>query len=169
MRKLKRLKKYADDLKFWGWWFNNNRATNELSGKRAIAAFGAPYVNVGVVEDEYLTLFGNLDGFDDYYQNLVNSEILQLVGRQRPHLYPNQQFVLYQVGTGIDLSFLTPFGIKVVYRHGIELTPDAGTRGQGRKLAMVEFALQLVRAEQDIKKLTQGTLAKGIGCGQQNI
>ncbi|MGK7897180.1 MAG: hypothetical protein AB4372_27080, partial [Xenococcus sp. (in: cyanobacteria)] len=41
------LKRYAETLKFDGWWFNDNRGSNAFKSQNALAAFGKPQINVG--------------------------------------------------------------------------------------------------------------------------
>ncbi len=43
------------------------------------------------------------------------------MGRFRAHLYPNKEFVLYAVGTGLDLGYLTELGCQVAKQNVVEL------------------------------------------------
>ena len=155
------IKKYAPALKFDGWWFNDNRGSNAFKSQTAIAAFGKPQINLGVVEDEYLTLYGSLDGFDDYYQSLVDAEVTQLTGRSRAHLYPDRQFVIYLVGTGHKIDHLRSLGINVINRHAFELTSEAGTPKQVSQYKILSAVPRILQSVSN--KLTSATLAAETG------
>ena len=129
-----------------GYWHHHSRATNEFKGVEILVVFGTPNPNVGAVQDEYRALFGSLEGFEAYYQHLVRSEIIQLVGRQRPHLYPEQQFYIYMVGTDQDLSNLDEqFGITVINKQSFEFCPEAGTDKQASKWKVWNSVQHLLR------------------------
>ena len=157
------LKKYVDDLKFDGYWWLSNRGTNQFKGVNAIATFGTPQSNVGAAKAEYRTLFGDMDKFDDYYRSLVKVEFIQLVGRFRAHLYPNKEFLLYAVGTGLDLGYLTELGCQVERQNVVELCPEAATRRQADKWKLFNFCHQLQRAGE---RITQVAIAKGLNISQ---
>ena len=89
------LKRYWKALDLDGNWFNDNRGSNRFKAQQALAAIGTPRINLGVAEDEYLTLFGTLSGFEDYYQSLIDAEVTQLIGRPRAYLYPDTEFIIY--------------------------------------------------------------------------
>jgi hypothetical protein len=163
------LKYLAEKLVFDGWWFNHNRGSNELQGKRAIAGFGTPYVNLGVAQDEYLTLFQTLDGFEAYYQHLINAEILQLIGRQRAHLYPEHDFVCYLIGTDQDLSFLQQYGITVVNRFAFELCPEAGTPQERHIWAIGKVMEKALATGKVISSLGREEVARQLGISIHNI
>ena len=160
------LKKYAGALELDGWWFNDNRGSNSFKGESALAAFGKPQINIGVVQDEYLTLYGTLDGFEEYYQSLVNSEVTQLVGRQRAHQFPEQNFITYLVGTGLEVDYLESFGIKVSNCHAFDLTPAAGTKGQISKYKIIQALSKILDKE---GKITAQSLAKESGLSTEYI
>ncbi len=161
------LKKYATALKLNGWWFNDNRGSNAFKSHAAIAAVGKPQINLGVVEDEYLTLYGTLDGFDDYYQSLIDAEVTQLIGRPRAHLYPSQQFVIYLVGTGHKIDYLEKLGINIVSRHAFELTSEAGTPKQVSQYKIVQSVTRILQAGRT--KITCATLAAETGLSRDYI
>ncbi len=149
-----------------GWWFNDNRGSNAFKGVETLAAFNTPRPNLGVIQDEYRTLFGTLDGFKEYYKDLIQAEIVQLIGRQRAHLYPDKQFVLYLVGTNQDLSFLEQYGIRVVNKEAFELCPLAGTLIEQTRWRI----LQAVGVLSDQKeKLTQQAIAQLCGLTQGRL
>lgn len=126
-------KKHSQELDLDGWWGNHNRGTNEFKGKAAIALYGLPTPNVGQVQDEYLALHGNLDGFVEYYESLIQTSIIQALGRQRAALEPEQQYTLYLVAQleKFDLSFLTAAGYQVEgIKEGLEITPKRATKSR---------------------------------------
>ncbi len=148
-----------------GYWHHHSRATNEFKGVEILVVFGTPNPNVGAVQDEYRALFGSLEGFEAYYQHLVRSEIIQLVGRQRPHLYREQQFYIYMIGTDQDLSFLTErYGIKVIERQSFEFCPEAGTPKQASRWKILLVAQQLKAAGQ---KVTAKAIAAATGLSER--
>ena len=155
------LKKYATALKLSGWWFNDNRGSNAFKSQNALAAFGTPQINVGVAQDEYLTLYGNLDGFKDYYQSLVDSEVTQFVGRPRAHLYPDREFIIYLVGTGHKIDYLRSLGINIVKCHAFELDPMAGTPKQLSQYKIVHVVTRMLQAGRT--KITCAILAAETG------
>ena len=163
-------KRYAEALKLEGWWFNHNRGSNEFKGKKAIAAFGSPYVHVGAAQDEYLALFGNLDSFDEYYQQLVKAEIIQLIGRQRSHLYPDEQFKLYLVGTNQDLSFLSVrFAIQVTQQEAFEICPEAGTKTQAGRWAILKAVSEAIATGKKLAQISTTEVAHAVGLTQGRI
>ena len=160
------LKQYWDTLDLVAYWFKDNRGSNRFKGKQAIAAIGTPRINLGTVQDEYLTLCGNLDEFDEYYDSLIEAEFTQLIGRPRAHLYPNAQFVIFMIGTGQNFNYLQQYGINVINRHGFEITPKAGTPQQYSKWKTLQALRSLVMSKQ---KITQKALAKLSGLSQNYI
>ncbi len=148
-----------------GYWHHHSRATNEFKGVEILVVFGTPNPNVGAVQDEYRALFGSLEGFEAYYQHLVRAEIIQLVGRQRAHLYPDQQFYIYMIGTDQDLSYLhDSFGIEVINLESFEFCPEAGTDTQVSKWKAWRAAQQLLRAG---KKITAPAVAAKVGLSER--
>ncbi len=149
-----------------GWWFNDNRGSNAFKGVEALAAFNVPRPNLGIIQDEYRTLFGSLENFEQYYQQLIQSEIIQLIGRPRAHQYPEKQFSIYLISTNQDLSFLTDLGCRTVDKEAFELTPLAGTAEQITRWKILQAVGQL----QDQKeKLTQEAIATLTGKSQALI
>ncbi|MDJ0730612.1 MAG: hypothetical protein QNJ33_11540, partial [Crocosphaera sp.] len=124
------LKDYIKVLDIDHYWFNHNRGGNHDQRREAIASFGKPYINMGTALAEYVCLFNpNFDeegkpvGFDEYYQELAQAEYIQLIGRPRAHLYPEQQFTIYLVGTKLDFAFLEDMGINVLYQDEFDYIP----------------------------------------------
>jgi transcriptional regulator with XRE-family HTH domain len=149
-----------------GWWFNDNRSTNTFKGVGAIAAFNTPRVNLGAVQDEYLALFGNLEGCDEYYSYLIRAETIQLIGRQRAHLYPNRNFTIYLAGTNQDVSYLQEYGIRVINKEAFELCPEAGTPDQ---VTRWKICLAMRQLQDQGQKLTQEAIASTVGVTQGRI
>ncbi len=160
------LKKYWKALDLDGNWFNDNRGSNRFKAQQALLAIGTPRINLGVAEDEYLTLFGTLSGFEDYYQSLIDAEVTQLIGRPRVHLYPDTEFVIYIVGTDQNLDYLKQYGINVINRHAVEMTPEAGSKSQFAKWKLLRGMYSLVQAGQ---KITQQNLAHAASVSQSYL
>ncbi|MDJ0719939.1 MAG: hypothetical protein QNJ54_37925 [Prochloraceae cyanobacterium] len=97
-------KRYAEALKLDGWFFGNSRGSNDFDGCLTLVSFGTPQINLGAASDRYLTLFGSLDGFEDYYRSLTQNEFIQLLGRMRTHRYPDEDFSFVTGGNGIRSS-----------------------------------------------------------------
>jgi hypothetical protein len=113
------------------------------------------------VQDDYLALNGNLDGFDEHYARLVNEEILQLIGRQRANR-DNRQFVLNLVTPeNCDLSWLKGYGITLDVKSGFEINPAAGNATQFTRFQIVSAIIDGNR--------TQTAIAAAIGKTQQAI
>lgn len=161
--------KLDEHLPLDGWWFNDNRSTNAYQDAGVIVAFNTPRTNLGVIQDEYRTLFGTLDGFNEYYQNLVKAEIIQLIGRPRAHLNPEKQFTIYLVGTDFDASFLSEFGVNVVSSEAFELCPEAGTQIEQTRFRILEAVRQLTNSGVAIASITQQAVAQISGVTQGRI
>ncbi|PNW47901.1 UNVERIFIED_CONTAM: hypothetical protein BEN50_11555, partial [Euhalothece sp. KZN 001] len=155
-----------DAIEHDGYWFNDSRATNRFKGVNHLTALGTPYQNYGEIKAEYYVTRRTLDGFDEYYNHLKEAEIIQLIGRQRSHLYPDDSFSIYLIGTDLDLTFLEEMGIKVDISHGLEWTPEAGTQSQSLKLNLVQKAIEF---GDNFWKLTQTEIAKKLGVTQGRI
>ena len=155
------LKKYANALSSEGWWFNDNRGSNAFKGREAIAAFGKPQINLGAAQDEYRTLYGNLEGFNEFYQSLVDAEIIQFFGRQRAHLYPEREFFIYLIGTDFKLDYLLEFRINMVSLNAFDLCPEAGTRKQISQYKIIR-AIEQISARGNKAKLADVAAAAGL-------
>lgn len=161
--------KLDEHLPLDGWWFNDNRSTNAYQDAGVIVAFNTPRTNLGVIQDEYRTLFSTLDGFNEYYQNLVKAEIIQLIGRPRAHLNPEKQFTIYLVGTDFDASFLSKEGVNVVNVEAFELCPQAGTQIEQTRFRILEAVRQLTNSGVAIASITQQAVAQISGVTQGRI
>ncbi len=159
------LKKYREELEATGHWFVDNRGSNAYQGSDALAFVGIPCPNKGQVQDEYMAVTGSLDGFDTYYQSLIESEILQGIGgRQRCSRYPEKNFDVFLLadltptrdGSEIDLSFLTRRGATLINEQAIDYDPTAGTKHQVFKHNLLMAAKDLLTRGE---KVTQKGLA----------
>ncbi|MEB3311096.1 MAG: hypothetical protein VKJ02_12750 [Snowella sp.] len=150
-----------------GHWFNHNRASNDFVGKQKLLIIGLPRPNLGAIKSQYRVLNGTLDGFEEYYQKLINQEIIQAVGRQRANRFPDKQFTLYFVTPeDTDLSWLSEYGIKITVKSAFEIDPNAGTETQCTRLQIVNAAQSLLV---NGAKVTQTAIAKVLGMTQQAI
>lgn len=158
---------FKGDNQIDGYWGNDNRGTNAFSGYQTYVSYGTPFPNLGAIEDEYLATFGNLDGFNEYYDHLVQAEIIQNLGRPRHHLYPNKNFTIDFISSKPDLSFLTEeYGIEIEYCYAFEFIPEAGTAAQITRASILECFRKLEIAK---TKITQAEIAKMLGITQQAI
>jgi hypothetical protein len=151
-----------------GHWFLDNRSTNAFKATDVIVAFHTPRVNLGISQDEYRAVYGCLDdGFTDYYNKLSEAEMIQLVGRQRAHQYPNRKFILYIVGTDQDLSYLnSEYGIQITNREAVDICVEAGSAGERTYRRIVDAARLMAEAGE---KVTQQAIADQIGKSQKLI
>ena len=166
------LKKFIEQLKqqhpeqadeFLGWWFNQNRGTNEAEGVPIMISLGSPTPNVGEVQDEYFTIHGSLDGFEEYYQGLINAEIIQVLGRQRSHRYPQQEFIHYLLLTDLDIQAIRKAGYQVSVVEPYHIHQQAATRRQLDKFRLIEFCKTYLKTKQE---LTQKAIADGLDVTQ---
>ncbi|PSF29180.1 hypothetical protein C7H19_24465 [Aphanothece hegewaldii CCALA 016] len=160
------LKAYQEQLGASGYWFVDNRGSNDFEGLENLIAVGSPNPNVGSVQDDYYALYGTLDSFNEYYAHLVSEEILQFTGRPRPHRYKDQQFHLWFINSGLDLDFLKEYGATIINQHGFELTPEAGNETQYKRLTILNTIHSL---QQQGIKITQDAIANVVGVTQPAI
>ncbi|QMS86060.1 hypothetical protein HUN01_00050 (plasmid) [Nostoc edaphicum CCNP1411] len=92
--------------------FVDGRGVNRFSECDAIASFGIPYQNIGVLAAQYQVMTGepvNLEdknsAFQKYLTDLIRAEIIQEIGRLRAHRRPNVELTFYFCAD-YDLSFL---------------------------------------------------------------
>ncbi|MBE9176770.1 hypothetical protein IQ225_18245, partial [Synechocystis salina LEGE 06155] len=156
------------DFKLAGNWFADSRGSNAFAGDARLGFIGLPNPNVGALEDEYLALHRNLDGFEKYYSRRVNEEIFQgVAGRQRAHRYADRQFeaiVICPLNT--DLSWLTEYGITVNKTNGFLVDSKAGTESQLAKAELLGAIHDLVGNN---LKVTQEAIAIKLDKRQQAI
>ena len=165
-------KKHTEELDLDGWWGNHNRGTNAFIGQSVITFYGLPTPNIGQVEDEYLSLFGNLEGFEEYYQSLVQAEVVQALGRQRANLDPQTPYTIYLVASfkHFDPFSLASTGCVVApIMEGCQITPEAGDKAQQKKYQSIEVLLKAFEAGQDIRKMSQAKIAEQLGICQQRV
>ncbi|MFM7576051.1 MAG: hypothetical protein ACKO5Q_03795, partial [Microcystaceae cyanobacterium] len=162
--------KEADLFNLSGYWFNHSRGSNDYEGNINLCFIGLPNPHWGQLQNEYLALKGDLEGFDEYYQRKKNEEILQGIGgRQRANREPDKQFTAYVITSDNpqdDLNWLSEFGIKVNQSSGFEFTPDGGTEGETTWQKITEAALHLI---QNGLKQTETAIAEIIGKTQQAV
>ena len=150
-----------------GYWFKDNRGSNDFIGRLNLALLGMPNPNLGAIQDKYLALTGSLDGFEEYYQTLVNQEILQGLGRPRANRYPDQQFTVYCLTPdNADLSWVTDYGAKLVKQSAFEITPDAGTEKQFTLNKIIDA---IARLTGDGLKVTQDAIAQLMGLSRSGV
>ena len=101
-----------------------------------------------------------MEGFEEYYQDLIDAEVIQFIGRQRAHQFPEQNFITYLVGTELKVDYLKSLGIQVSESHAFELSPEAGTRKQFSQFKLIK-AMKQILARQG--KITAQSLAKESG------
>lgn len=78
---------------------DSTRGSNEFVGRSAIAAIGLPMPDLASYYDLWLTV--NTNGslsFDNFYHQLIDTEIVQAVGRLRAIRRPNEKLTFYLVG-----------------------------------------------------------------------
>ncbi|MGK7955153.1 MAG: hypothetical protein AB4063_07815 [Crocosphaera sp.] len=117
-----------------GYYFRDNIGSNKFEGNPNLAFKGTPNPNYGAIMDEYRAIYGNLDGFEAYYDRLIKAQILQGVGRQRCQRYPEQKFRLFMIATDLDLDFLKDYGCKISNHYSLEYHPEAGDPTQVARL-----------------------------------
>jgi hypothetical protein len=159
-------KRYQDEVNAAGYWFKDNIGSNQFKGIPKLIAIGTPAPNYGQVKNEFLALGGNTENFEDYYQDLIEQQILQMVGRQRSHLFPDQTFTLHWIGSNLDLSFLSQYAAKITRVSAYEVNPAAGTRTQILKTAILDAIAILVKQN---GKITQKRLAAAVSKRQSSI
>lgn len=150
-----------------GHWFNHNRGVNDFEGMPTLAYIGLPRPNLGMVEDEYLATQGTRHGFEDYYQTLIDQEIVQALGRPRANRYPDQKFkVIFIAPENTDLSWLSELGCKVTTKTSFEVNPLAGTETQATRWQILQTAQKLLAEGSTI---TQTAIAQALNLSQQAI
>jgi len=154
-------KKYASATGADGWHFNHTRGSNEFEGKNSIAVVGTAKPNLGMVQDEYQTLTGSLDGFEVYYQHLVDAEIIQTNGRLRANLRQKEKLTIYWL-TEDEL----PPELEAEQIHVSDLTAEALGRGDSMRLKIEQAVTALRQAGKDI---TQYAIAEFLGISRGTI
>ncbi|MBD2533256.1 PriCT-2 domain-containing protein [Nostoc flagelliforme FACHB-838] len=151
--------------------FVDGRGVNRFSECDAIASFGIPYQNIGVLAAQYQVMTGervNLEdknsAFQKYLTDLIRAEIIQEIGRLRAHRRPNVELTFYFCAD-YDLSFLLNElpGIKLEVVDACSVCTEAGSRDQQTGHAIVKAFTQLWQSHQ---KIGQKAIAKIIDTTQ---
>jgi hypothetical protein len=144
--------------------FVDGRGVNRFSECDAIASFGIPYQNIGVLAAEYQVMTGepvNLEDknstFQKYVTELINAEIIQEIGRLRAHRRSNVELTFYFCAD-YDLDFLDRElpGVKLESVDAFQLCPEAGNASEQTGHAIVNALTQLWQSKQ---KITQPAIA----------
>lgn len=144
--------------------FVDGRGVNRFSECDAIASFGIPYQNIGVLAAQYQVMTGepvNLEDknstFQKYLTDLICAEIIQEIGRLRAHRRSNVELTFYFCAD-YDLSFLDRElpGVKLESVDAFQLCPEAGNASEQTGHAIVNALTQLWRSKQ---KITQPAIA----------
>ncbi|BAY95788.1 MULTISPECIES: PriCT-2 domain-containing protein [unclassified Tolypothrix] len=151
--------------------FVDGRGVNRFSDADALASFGIPYQNIGVLAAQLQVMTGhpvNLSDpesiFQKYLTELVQAEIIQEIGRLRSHRRPTEQLTFYFCAD-YDLSFLADHlpNVKLQSIDACQLCPEAGRSEQQTGLAIVNAFTQLWQSKQ---KIGQTEIAKIIDTTQ---
>lgn len=152
--------------------FVDGRGVNRFSDATAIASFGIPYQNIGVLAAEYqvmtgepVTLGDDDSNFQKYLTSLVQAEIFQELGRLRSHRRPTEELSFYFCAD-YDLSFLADQlpNVKLQSIDAVQLCPEAGDKEQQRGISIVKAFTQLWESKQ---KIGQTEIAEIIGVTQE--
>jgi hypothetical protein len=144
--------------------FVDGRGVNRFSECDAIASFGIPYQNIGVLAAQYQVMTGepvNLEdensAFQKYLTDLIRAEIIQEIGRLRAHRRSNVELTFYFCAD-YDLNFLLNElpGVKLESVDAFQLCPEAGNASEQTGHAIVNALTQLWQSKQ---KITQPALA----------
>ncbi|HYX16200.1 MAG TPA: PriCT-2 domain-containing protein, partial [Nostoc sp.] len=144
--------------------FVDGRGVNRFSDAEALASFGIPYQNIGVLAAQYQVMTGspvNLEDknstFQKYLTELINAEIIQEIGRLRVHRRPNQQLTFYFCAD-YSLSFLLNElpSVKLESVDAFQLCPEAGNASEQTGHAIVNALKSLIQSKQ---KITQPAIA----------
>lgn len=144
--------------------FVDGRGVNRFSDAPAIASFGIPYQNIGVLAAQYQVITGspvNLEDknstFQKYLTELINAEIIQEIGRLRSHRRPNQELTFYFCAD-YDIKFLDRElpGVKLESVDAFQLCPEAGNASEQTGHAIVNALKSLWQSKQ---KITQPAIA----------
>lgn len=151
--------------------FVDGRGVNRFSECDAIASFGIPYQNIGVLAAQYQVMTGepvNLEDknstFQKYLTDLIRAEIIQEIGRLRAHRRPNVELTFYFCAD-YDLDFLVSElpGVKLESVDACDFCIEAGSRDQQTGHAIVKAFTQLWQSHQ---KIGQKAIAKIIDTTQ---
>lgn len=151
--------------------FVDGRGVNRFSDVSAIASFGIPYQNIGVLAAQYQVMTGervNLEdknsAFQKYLTDLSRAEIIQEIGRLRAHRRSNQELTFYFCAD-YDITFLLTElpGVKLEVVDACDFCIEAGSRDQQTGHAIVNAFTHLWQSHQ---KIGQKAIAKIIDTTQ---
>lgn len=133
-----------------GWWYNHNRGSNVFKEVDNLIGIGTPIQNLGQLAADYFALTGDRannpndlsGGFGTFVRRRSHSEIVQLVGRPRAHLRPNDDIHVWLMGAIDDecveiIKDKFP-GCTIVDVDAYDLTPKAAARGTQTERGIVE-------------------------------
>jgi hypothetical protein len=148
--------------------FVDGRGVNRFSDVSAIASFGIPYQNIGVLAAQYQVMTGepvNLEdknsAFQKYLTDLLRAEIIQEIGRLRAHRRPNVEVTFYFCAD-YDLSFLVSElpGVKLESVDAFQLCPEAGNASEQTGHAIVNAFTHLWQSHQKIGQKAIANIAE---------
>ncbi|OYD99926.1 PriCT-2 domain-containing protein [Nostoc sp. 'Peltigera membranacea cyanobiont' 232] len=148
--------------------FVDGRGVNRFSDVSAIASFGIPYQNIGVLAAQYQVMTGspvNLEDknstFQKYLTELINAEIIQEIGRLRSHRRPNVELTFYFCAD-YDLNFLLNElpRVKLESVDAFQLCPEAGKASEQTGHAIVNALTQLWQSKQKIDQKAIANIAE---------
>jgi hypothetical protein len=148
--------------------FVDGRGVNRFSECDAIASFGIPYQNIGVLAAQYQVMTGepvNLEdknsNFQKYLTDLIRAEIIQEIGRLRAHRRPNVELTFYFCAD-YDLNFLLTElpGVKLEAVDACDFCIEAGSRDQQTGHAIVNAFTHLWQSHQKIGQKAIANIAE---------
>lgn len=146
-----------------GHWFYDNRGSNKYIGSNLLA-IGTPYQDLGAIAQKYSLLTSDFDiskenpNFQNYINHLVDSEIIQVVGRPRAARTPDCKITVY-LTTTTDVTYLLDYypGCTLKTITAFELHPYAGNREQVSKWRLFEAFKKVIETGE---KCTQNILSR---------
>lgn len=162
-------KRYRDDLEADGHFGADERGSNEFLDCDRLNIIGGNYSHIGDLKNDYLLLYGSLDGFEQWYFEQWASNIIQTTGRLRSHRR-NVPLEINFVGSFDDnqFDFLKDCfeGIKLNYLDMIDVCPEAASKGEKSKRDTVVAMYELLKKG---VRLTQKQVASMVGISQQAV
>lgn len=162
-----------------GYWFKDSRGNNRFEHIRHLIVFGLPKPNLSDKAAEWHALTGQIvdptslqGGYGNWYDSQVKGEIVQISGRPRAHLKPEEAVeVTFLAGDAMsdrDLDILKQKfpGCRLEIIDAYNLSPAAATKGVQKARRMVQAAWEMVQAG-ITPKVEQ--LAKVLNVGKSRI
>lgn len=149
------------------------RGSNKFQDKDALISFGVPYPAVNNVLDSYQSITGESvdnpwqhEGFNKYYKQLIQKEIVQEVGRLRANLRPNQALTVYMINDldPFDLSFLGQLGLEVTRQPIWHIAPELKPKQNQYLEQLAHFFASLYHRSHNILKAKQKDAAVALDC-----